>query len=310
MAMKLLNLLMWLLSYFVLLIPKAHNEIASYVLVGVSVFLFMVGYINSRELVLNFKKYFGHGFIYIFRLLFGFIPLLYGIYRIYAYSDSFHNMGIYCVFLIESIAILVGLDEKDERVCEYRLLGYTFSVFSTALFLLTIGYIIYTVNLRDDELNISFIFFSLFTAFFYAISSLKHNVIRKIWGIRESTTELCKKFEKTRTQLGAPWIGQVKNKKNCIIYGPDTNGIYIYAFKGFLGRLIICLEDNTSLLDEFMMVQHVVDSDDPNVNPTPNKKLDKLDLVGCYAYMFKIYKKEGKCSWSVKKYIRHERMKD
>lgn len=289
------------LSYVLLFLLPQNVNILFYLLLGVSAFLFCIGFFrlgfiidipkNRKNDILT-----SAGFAALGAAANGI-----GLFRIIAEHGSGRSICIAAVLLIQAVLLYAMAGSKAEAP---RTVWVMTLLFRAAAVICAAAGVIYLFCKDFSEGAIAVCGMLLIESVVLWAMGKGNNPfntlssgIQTVPGMKKKAAELHKDFAGVETQLGKPWLGRIRTiREDCIIYGPsEEDGFFIYGFYNF-GRYYVAGSSDAVFLNEAEGEAHRI-AEIPDRN---GRLLDHEMLPEVYAEMFRRYLQNGETVWSTK----------
>ncbi|WP_026495802.1 hypothetical protein [Butyrivibrio sp. WCD3002] len=231
-----INVLALLLSYVVLFFLPRNLTVTSYVILGISIFLFMIGYFRLNIMYVWISELIGYRMTNVLSDILGMGLMAFG--TVYLYLSHSNGKGMVVIFLLmmEGLAFMGTSAGEVIDLKVDRRMAFAMRLFALCLIAFAVFYII-----TDIEKGLPSAVLILIELVMVLIMSNINAHKERIAKMKTSVKELCEKFGNVKTAFGEPRVGEVDGHKECIIYGPNENGVYIYGYY-MLGQFILALE--------------------------------------------------------------------
>lgn len=230
-----LNVLALVLSYVVLFFLPRNLTVTSYVILGISIFLFMIGYFRLNIMYVRLSELIGYRMTNVLSDIFGMGLMAFG--TVYLYISHSNGKGMVVVFLLmmEGLAFMATSVGEVIDLKVDRRIALVMRLFALCLTAFAVFYIV-----TDIEKGLPSAVLILIELVMVLIMSNINAHKERVAKMKASVKELFEKFGKVNTAFGEPRVGEVDGHRECIIYGPNENGVFIYGYY-LLGQFILAL---------------------------------------------------------------------
>ncbi len=240
------NIGLIILSFVILLfLPQGLNTV-SYVILGVSVCLFMIGYFrvyNGMDAPDDKKEYRSATVLW---LIMGLGIMTFGAAYLCISQASGKGMILSFLFIIEGL-ILLGTANRGSMNLR---MDHGISVVLHVYGICTICAAIIVLITGSMGGAISFVLMMIqgvIVILFGQVSSFRE----RIEGMNMPISELFYRCKDNNTPLGSPRLAPVGKRKECIVFGPDDSGLFVYCYYRF-GRFYVALGDESKETRDIM----------------------------------------------------------
>jgi|GEM_PF-3327079 len=266
---NLINALLLILSYAILVFLPQELGILSYIILGISIFLFIVGYFRMAT-SLDLTEKLGYKAGYSLNIILGMLAFAIGAAYLYFDCGSGRSMTVAFILLMEGI---IFWGTSGGNVINLRVERLTTRIlYAFALFLAAFAVFI-IVKQRTDGVTGAFLVLIECTA--AIIMGIIRRYKLEVVGMKTPIRELFQKFETLDTDLGYPWFGKVGTHKECILYGPNEDGFSVFGYYNRSGKFYLELADAGK----------------------KEMTVDDSNILERYQEMFDYFVSTGKASW-------------
>ncbi len=265
------NIIFLLLSYCVLLLLPHELNFYSYALLGVSVFLFCIGYFRMDSSIKKLTETMGFTTVFFLWTAIGVFFIAFGSLYLYIDKGSGRSLVMAFTLLIEGLVIFGTSGGNVVNLRAERLNSKILYIFSISLFAFAVFTI---VNQKIDGVTAATMM--VVEGILVLIMGVICTYKQKIDDLKTPIRDLYNRFAYIETPLGFPTFGNIGGHKDCIIYGPSPEGFSVFGYYNRFGKF--CLE----LADAGKEVMTIDDS----------------HLLDSYGYMFEDFAKTGKARWT------------
>ncbi len=263
------NIIALLFSYLILFFLPKQLSGASYILLGISVFLFAIGFFRMTEIFDAMVERIGYVMTDVICNVFGLSLMIIGTVIVVAGKTDGRSMVIAYLLLVEGLVIMTVTSGDYCNLKVDRIMSVIIKI--VVLGLLTTAILYIRANLNQGSLAAGLIIVECIILWF--ISNMM-SYKKRIAKMKTPVQELCEKFGKVETPLGPPRVGSIGKIKECIIYGPNEDGIYVYGYYKFrFFFLVLDLEGKQEIMHH------------------------DTDILDSYADMFENYVETGKARY-------------
>ena len=233
---NIINALALIASYLVLLLLPNELDVLSYMILGVSIFLFIVGYYRLNNLFCELTRLIGYAAADSISVAVGLVGMIIGTTYLYHRSMDGKSMVIFFLLMMEGLVIMGTSAGEDFSLRVDRTLAV---IVRTVAIILFISAAIYVSADIVSKVGIFVLVGIESTLLWIMGSSMTHR--ERISKLKTPLQELYNKLAAKETPLGRPRISEVGKHKECLIYGPDDRGIIVCGYYKF-GQFYISLE--------------------------------------------------------------------
>ena len=267
---NLINALLLILSYAILIFLPQELGFLSYTILGISIFLFIVGYFRMAT-SLDLTEKLGYKAGYSLNIILGMLAFAIGAAYLYFDRGSGRSMTVAFILLMEGI---IFWGTSGGNVINLRVERLTTRIlYAFALFLAAFAVFI-IVKQKTDGVTGAFLVLIECTA--AIIMGIIRRYKLEVVGMKTPIRELFQKFETLDTDLGYPWFGKVGTHKECILYGPNEDGFSVFGYYNRSGNFYLELADAGK----------------------KEMTVDDSNILERYQEMFDYFVNTGKASWS------------
>ena len=264
------NITLLLMSYCVLLLLPRELNFFSYAILGVSVFLFCIGYFRMDSAIKKLTETMGYTTVFFLWTTLGVFFIAFGTLYLYLDKASGKSLIIAFILLMEGLVILGTTGGNVVNLRAERLNSKILYFFSLSLF----GFAVFTI-VRQKLDGVAAATMIVFEGIIVLIMGIVCTYRHKIEGLKTPIRDLHSRYAYIETPLGYPTIGKVGRHKECIIYGPSPEGFSVFGYYNRFGTF--CLE----LADAGKEVMTIDDS----------------HILDSYESMFEDFVETGKARW-------------
>ncbi|WP_026523861.1 hypothetical protein [Butyrivibrio sp. MB2005] len=230
-----INVLALVLSYVVLFFLPRNLTVTSYVILGISIFLFMIGYFRLQMIYGWFSDHIGYRMTNVLSDIIGMGLMAFG--TVYLYISHSNGKGMVVVFLLmmEGLAFMATSAGEVIDLKVDRNMALVMRMFALCLIAFVVFYIV-----TDIEKGLPSAVLILIEIVMVLIMSNINAHKERIAKMKISVKEFCEKYGQVKTVFGEPRVGEADGHKECIIYGPNENGVFVYGYY-MLGQFILAL---------------------------------------------------------------------
>ena len=294
-------------SWLILLFLPSKDGIILYAMIAVSAFLFSVGFFRFINLS-NFSADKNHETLFaIVMAAAGFVMNICGYTKILSDQGSPGSIMLATLLLIESMVFYgIAFSSPETPGIKQKIsIGL-----QAAAVLLALTGIWYTVTKDFSETSVIFGGMLLIQAIiFWAMGQGNDPFNREmtercgVQGMKASAEKLQREFADIQTQLGTPWLAEIKTVPGkAIVYGPTEDHYFVYG-GWYPGKFMVLDSSELIFKDPEAAQQHTV-------TETANEDgvlLDRENLPEAYAQMFRRYHENGVKKWDIN--LSHKRKK-
>ena len=293
----LIDIVCLLASYGILFFLPEKEGLLLYVILGISAFLFCIGFFRMGFL---FNEPSGTNKSGITRVIFTILPIVFtaiGLSGIYRDQGSIRSITIAILLIIESLlfAAIAASDAKSPEEMHKA----TLILRAAAIVLGGFGIVYAFLDQFSSGSVIGATIAVIEAICLWAMGSGnnpfndENNEIKIVPGMKTSLDQLYQDFREEETQLGKPWIGKISTiREDCLIYGPEESGFCVYAYYNY-GRFYVSGSESP-------LFPKPEEGESHKVNEIPGSDgtlLAKANLAEAYAEMFARYAETGKVQW-------------
>ncbi|MBQ8950954.1 MAG: hypothetical protein IJ065_07255 [Eubacterium sp.] len=234
---NLINTILLILSYVILIFVPKELGFLSYTILGISIFLFIVGYFRLASST-DLTNKLGYKAGYFLNIILGMLAFTIGAAYLYFDHGSGKSMTVAFILLMEGI---IFWGTSGGNVINLRVERLTTRIlYAFALFLAAFAVFI-IVKQKTDGVT------GAFLVLIECAAAIIMGIIRRykleVIGMKTPIRELFQKFETLETDLGYPWFGKVGTHKECILYGPNDDGFSVFGYYNRSGKFYLELAD-------------------------------------------------------------------
>ena len=288
-----------IVSWLILLFLPSEEGFFLYAMIGVSAFLFIVGffrYMNASDRFNDPKNEIPFAAL---MTAGGIVMNVCGCRKILSDQGSAGSIMFAALLLIESL-VLYGLAFGALKTPGMKW-GATIALRIAAVLLVIFG-IWYGWMKGFDQSSVIFGVMLLIQAIvFWAMGAGNDPFNREmtercgVQGMKASPDELQREFAKTKTQLGTPWLAEIKTVPGkAIVYGPTEDHYFVYGC-WYPGKFMVLDSDEPIFRNPEEAAGHIV-------RETANEDgvlLDRENLPEAYAQMFRRFQESGVRKWEI-----------
>ena len=233
---NILNALALLASYLVLFFLPRELNVTSYVILGISIFLFIVGYCRLNNIFYDLTKLIGYAATNSLSVIIGISGMIFGTVYLYSRSMNGKSMVIFFLLMMEGLVIMGTSAGETFSLKIDRSLSVIVRIVALALFISGAIYVCTDIVSKVG----TFVLVGIQSALLWIMgSSMTHR--ERISGLKTPIAELYNKLARKDTPLGLPKLSDFGKYKECLVYGPDDKGIIVCGYYKF-GQFFISLE--------------------------------------------------------------------
>ena len=294
---RILDILCLAASYGILLLLPQKAGVLLYVILGVSAFLFCVGFFR---LGLTFDEpsdpkselFVGSAYA-----VFGVLLNIVGVYNLHHENGSVRSIIIATLLLIEALVMYVNAGNGLKTPAHQKVCSFVFR--AAAVFAVLFGAVFVIWNHFTDSSVIIAAFLLIESICLWRMNPHSNSAndlnpeIQTVPGLQTPIRQLQKDFSDVQTQLGYPWIGKIKTiKQDSVIYGPSEDGFVVYGYYLY-GRFHVAGSTNPLFPAPQDAKEHIT----PEIPDSNGVLLGKEDLTEAYVRMFTQYAENGSAQW-------------
>lgn len=234
---NLINTILLILSYVILIFVPKELGFLSYTILGISIFLFIVGYFRLASST-DLTNKLGYKAGYFLNIILGMLAFAIGAAYLYFDRGSGKSMTIAFILLMEGI---IFWGTSGGNVINLRVERLTTRILYAFALLLAAFAVFIIVKQKTDGVT------GAFLVLIECAATIIMGIIRRykleVIGMKTPIRELFQKFETLETDLGYPWFGKVGTHKECILYGPNEDGFSVFGYYNRSGKFYLELAD-------------------------------------------------------------------
>ena len=271
-----------------------------YLLFGVSVFLFCVGFFR---LGFTFNRPAGQKGTILIGILFivlGIAVNTLAISGIYREGGSGRSITIATLLLIEALLFFAIAGSSAETPGTQWKISVVFRVAAVITVILGIVLAVKAGFTEKSIITGTMLLIEAIALWAMGAGNNPFNTftseIQTVPGMKAPIEQICRDFSEVETQLGYPWTGKIKSiKEDALIYGPLKDGFCVYGYYQF-GKFYVSGSENPLFPNPEDATGHI----SPEIPDSTGTLLSRVDLPEAYAHMFATYAETGKRQWTTK----------
>ena len=285
-------------SYGLLFLLPQKVGFFFYLIFGISAFLFCIGFFRLGFIFDAPADARGTIITSLFMTLYGIAANLAGLYVICRDQGSGRSIMIATLLLIEAL-VMFSIAENGAKEAKTKwIISVLFRIAAVLGILFGVAFAIWKSLSMPSVMVGTMLLIEGICLWKMGSGKDPYNQltpeIQAVPGMQTPIEQLKQDFAGVKTQLGYPWIGNVKTiKQDALIYGPSEDGFFVYGYYHF-GQFYVSGSANPLFPHPEDAQAHML----PEIPDSNGILLVNEDLPEAYANMFARYAKTGNAQWS------------